>query len=152
MFGEEAFSFKCEKSIDSKNRIIIPKETKIEEDEKITISIKTFNDANDNEEQYIRLDSYELIKQKIIEIRQRLIDKGDYIELITFDMSIIDKITDDIYASKKADKQGRITLPNELLKLYGFEKKMYCSGQYDHINIFKNEEQHKKFLKRKNND
>ncbi len=115
MFGEVPIYGNCEKNLDSKNRLTIPKFSSVEENDRLVIQ------KSDTGNFYIIINCSK-IDEEIAKLKEK--DEKRKIELLT----------SSIVALTKVDKQGRIIFhPNES---FAIDRKVFIHGNYDCIHVF----------------
>ena len=117
MLGDNEIYGKKTRTLDYKNRIILPKESGIELKEKLIV-------YEDNG--YCSLYS------------KKYFDKNQNIEGKSFEekKKELDDLALKIIAIIKVETESRITIPKEILDYYGIEKEVLLVGAKDHINIY----------------
>lgn len=145
MFGEEIMMFQTIISMDSKNRIIIPAKTHIEKKDSLVLYEEDF---------YLTIYSIKKIEEKLNRLNSfhkkfllmGRIDSADKIQ------QEINYICSSVAEKLIADSQHRIILPKIIVDEYDFKNKIFIQGEFDHINLFNNEQSfrdYKKLLKEK---
>lgn len=127
MLGDEILLGNRILNVDSKQRIIIPVETKREEGESLVI-------IQDNDLDVLRVYNQERYMEKI-EILEEMISKSTNEKEIKYYRKEIYNILRNILRVEKVKSQGRIIIGNELEKV----KKIRMIGAKDHLIIVKEE-------------
>ena len=137
MFGDNGIYGKSYHTMDTKNRIIIPKDTCVEEKEQMCF-------YKENEITF-SIYSLKTIKKEILRLKTRIqrckhedIEKNQKV-LNDFIMRIIDYT--------HVDAQRRMVIPNAIVNEYKLEKSLIFHGGSDHLKIFKDEETYDKYVK-----
>lgn len=126
MFGEEPILGYREVSLDSKSRIFVPKFSGVEEGDKISIiengpsSLKLYNLM------YMQQKVNELNKMCDSKDKERVQQLSDRLQLLYYSY----------LATSKVDSQGRITIPQEVAKEYGFKDKVIMQGCGTNLTLF----------------
>lgn len=133
MFGENGIFGKSYHTMDTKNRIILPKDTNREENDELGF-------YKENELTF-RIYNLKTLKEKIEKYNQQQdSDTKKYEQLIN-------DITMRIIATGNVDAQFRTSIPKVLVDEYKLEKSLIFHGGYDHLKIFKNEEMYNEYVK-----
>ena len=115
-------------SMDSKNRITLPKSMIFNENDKV-ILLEDFNILSMYHEEYFMRVIEQLDKNELHEFKDFLILKRQY-----------DTLLSNVLARGCIDKQRRILIPKLIADSYQLKDSVFICGAYDHINIFKDKE------------
>ena len=137
MFGDNGIYGKSYHTMDTKNRVIIPKDTCVEDKEQMCF-------YKENEITF-SIYSLKTIKKEILRLKTRIqrckhedIEKNQKV-LNDFIMRIIDYT--------HVDAQRRMVIPIDIVNEYKLEKNLIFHGGSDHLKIFKDEETYDKYVK-----
>ena len=133
MFGENGIFGKTYHTMDSKNRIILPKDTNREVNDVLAY-------YKENEFTF-RIYNLKTIKKQIENYRKEQIydiEKYEY---------LINDLTMRIIATGSIDSQFRTTIPNIIMEEYKLGKSLIFHGGSDHLKIFKDEETYNQYVK-----
>lgn len=127
MFGEDFMLGVNSQKIEAKGRFIIPKDTKVETDDKLVIVDK---------DSFLEIWHLNLIKNKIMGFEEKR-DKAENIEKFEYYQNLINYITVNTLHISKVDKERRISLgdnyPEKLKELDSKEVMIERMGNYIRI-------------------
>ena len=132
MFGENGIFGKTYHTMDSKNRIILPKDTNREENDVLAY-------YKENELTF-RIYNLKTIKKQIENYRKKQISDIEKYEYL------INDLTMRIIATGNVDSQFRTTIPNIIMEEYNLGKSLIFHGGSDHLKIFKDEETYNEYV------
>lgn len=131
MFGDKRITGAKTTTLDEKNRIVLPKFTSAEKEDKIAILSK---------EEFISLYSSDYIEKLFFP------NEVKTVEDFMLKSKIYDELSKYLVAELFVGVGNRILIPSILIEQYKIAKKVILSGAIDHLNIYPNEEIAKKHI------
>ncbi len=137
MFGEELILGYREVSLDDKGRIFIPKFTGVEKGDKISIV--------ENGSSSLRLYNLMYMQRLINELNQKSnSEEQERIQLLSDRLHLLYY---SYLATSKIDSQGRMTIPQDIAREYGFKDKAYMQGCGSNLTIFNSKESYNSYVR-----
>lgn len=142
MFGEENLLFQCEARKDNKNRIILPTKTGVETGDHLVIY---------KDDYFISIYNILLYEKRIKDLKRIQVNAkkaGKHLLADELKHEIF-YICSHIYDNIIVGKSNRIVIPKSCIEEYPLDDTVYLMGEYDHVNVFKNKETYKEYVKKR---